>query len=58
MYYLCIVKLKIVTNMVKEITEQENDLIEAIRNYRKSYPNGKKELLYYAQVLFEELTDI
>lgn len=41
--------------MQKEITEEENDLIEAIRNYRRAYPNGKKELLYYAKQVFEEL---
>lgn len=47
--------------MKKEITEQENDLIEAIRNYRKTYPiypknaMEKRQLLEYAQELFDEL---
>lgn len=38
--------------MLKEITEQENDLIEAIRNYQRAYPNGHKELSKYARRLF------
>lgn len=41
--------------MLKEITEQENELIEAIRNYQKAYPFGAKELKRFAQVLFEEI---
>ena len=28
--------------MKKEITNEENDLIEAIRNYRRAYPMGRK----------------
>lgn len=28
--------------MKKEITEEENELIEAIRNYQRAYPNGGK----------------
>jgi hypothetical protein len=38
------------------LTQEEADLINAIRNYRNSYPNGHPELLYYAQRLFDELT--
>lgn len=41
--------------MVKEITEQENDLIEAIRNYRNSLHNESKELRRYAKILFDEM---
>lgn len=41
--------------MQKEITEQENDLIEAIRNYKKSYHNRSKEMRRYAQILFDEM---
>ena len=55
MYYLCIVKFKNNTNMVKEITEQENDLLEAMRNYKRAYPNGSKQLEYFARMLFEEM---
>lgn len=42
----------------KELNEKEAELIEAIRNYRKSYPNGYPQLLWYAQRLFDELTDL
>lgn len=38
--------------MNKEITEQENELLEAIRNYQRAYPNGQKELGKYARRLF------
>lgn len=41
--------------MKKEITNEENDLIEAIRNYKRAYPNGQKELLNYAIEVFEEM---
>jgi hypothetical protein len=41
--------------MIKEITNEENDLIEAIRNYKRAYPNGQKELLRYAVMVFEEM---
>ena len=41
--------------MIKEITEQENDLLEAIRNYKKSYHNKSTELKRYATILFEEM---
>ena len=41
--------------MKKEITSEENDRMEAIRNYKKAYPNGQKELLHYAVMLFEEM---
>ena len=41
--------------MKKEITNEENDLIEAIRNYKKAYPNGQKELLHDAVMLVEEM---
>lgn len=41
--------------MQKEITEEENDLIEAIRMYQKAFPNGNKELGRYAKILFDEM---
>ena len=40
-----------------EVTETEADMIAAIRNYVKSYPDGYPELLDYAQRLFDELID-
>ena len=30
-----------------ELTEEEKDLIESIRNYRKAYTNGSKNLEQY-----------
>ncbi len=41
--------------MLKEITEQENDLIEAIRNYKASYHNKSKQLRRFAKILFDEM---
>lgn len=38
-----------------KLTEKEEDLILALRNYRQSYPNGYPDLLDYAQQLFDEL---
>lgn len=40
------------------VTSEEQDLIEAIRNYCKSYPNGYPELLEYAQDIFDRMTDM
>ena len=37
------------------LTEKEAELIEAIRNYNKTYPDGYPQLLWYCQTLFEEL---
>lgn len=41
--------------MKVELTEQEFDLLEAIRNYRKSKHNPSWQLEEYAQELFNEL---
>lgn len=47
--------------MMKEetmkLSELEADLIRAIRNYKRSYPNGYPNLLDYATRLFDKLTD-
>lgn len=43
--------------MEKELTEKEWELIETIRNYKKAYPNGKKELEWYIEILLNELLD-
>jgi len=40
-----------------KFTEKEIDLIITIRNYRRSYPNGDPELLWYLERLFYELLD-
>lgn len=44
--------------MKKELTEEEVELIEAIRAYKRSYPNGHPQLLFYAQELFDEMTSV
>lgn len=41
-----------------KLTEKEEELIRAIRNYRKSFPNGYPQLLYYIQQIVDELTDL
>ncbi|MCM1517558.1 MAG: hypothetical protein NC117_02840 [Pseudoflavonifractor sp.] len=41
-----------------KLTEKEEELIRAIRNYRQSFPNGYPQLLYYIQQLLDELTDL
>jgi len=38
-----------------QVTPEEKDLIDAIRNHNKAFPNGHKELLWYAQSLFDDL---
>lgn len=43
--------------MLKEISEQENDLIEAIRNYQTSFHNKSRELKRFARILFDEMID-
>ena len=40
------------------LTEKKEELIRAIRNYQKSYPNGYPQMLYYIQQLVDELTDL
>ena len=40
-----------------KLTEKELDLIESIRNYKKSYHNGEPELRWYIEKLFNELLD-
>lgn len=37
------------------LTDKEFDLIMAIRNYKKSYPNGYPEIRWYIEKLFNEL---
>ena len=38
-----------------KVTPEERDLIESIRNYNKSFPDGYSELLWYAQRLFDNM---
>ncbi|MBR2888572.1 MAG: hypothetical protein IKB95_10120 [Bacteroidales bacterium] len=41
-----------------EVTPDEEELIAAIRNYCKTYPDGYPELLLYAQRLFDIMVDM
>lgn len=41
--------------MKKEITREEDELLEAIRNYKRAFPNGSDNLLGYARELFERM---
>lgn len=41
-----------------KVTKEEKELIEAIRNYQKSFPNGYPQLLWFCQQLFEALVDL
>jgi len=40
-----------------QLTDLEAELIQAIRNYKKAYPNGKDELEWYIQGLIDQLLD-
>ncbi len=37
-----------------ELTETEWDLIETVRNYKRSFPNGEPRLRFYINRLFGE----
>lgn len=45
------------SEITMKVTHQEEELIKAIRNYRNSYPNGHPELLDFAEMLFDDMTD-
>lgn len=38
-----------------EVTSEEFELLEAVRNYNKSYPDGYPQLLWFAQELFDNM---
>jgi len=40
-----------------EVSSDEEELITALRNYRKAYPNGEPWLLYYAQQVFDRISE-
>lgn len=40
---------------IMEVTPEERELLEAVRNYNKSFPDGYPQLLWYAQELFDNL---
>ena len=37
------------------VSGKEYELLEAIRNYNKSFPDGYPQLLWYAQELFDQM---
>jgi len=41
--------------VIMEVTEDESELLAAIRNYNKSFPDGYPQLLFYAQELFDNM---
>jgi hypothetical protein len=38
-----------------EVTYEEKELLESIRNYNRSFPDGYPELLWFAQELFDNI---
>lgn len=44
-------------DMTYKLTEEEVELIEAIRNFKNSKHNPSKELEEYAWILFQKLMD-
>jgi hypothetical protein len=42
-------------NEMMEVTPEERELLEAVRNYNKSFPDGFPQLLWYAQELFDNM---
>lgn len=42
-------------NEMMEVTPEERELLEAVRNYNKSFPDGYPQLLWYAQELFDNM---
>lgn len=38
-----------------EVTPEERELLESIRNYNRSYPNGYPQLLWDIQELFDKM---
>lgn len=40
------------------LTDQEAELIEGIRNYRRSYPNGSRDYIFYLRELFEDMLEM
>lgn len=52
-----IIFVLLIKRIIMKITNKEKDLIESIRNYRKAYPNGSKQLELYILDLLYELMD-
>ena len=41
----------------RKLTELEAEFIDAVRNYKKAYPNGCDELEWYIEGLYEKLLE-
>lgn len=54
-YSYCLIKI---FQIMEKLSDKEEELIAAIRNYRRGYPDSYPNLLYYAQQIFDELTDL
>ena len=46
-----------VMKRIIELTEREFDLIETVRNYKRSYPRGEPRLRWALRVMLEELIE-
>ena len=53
------VQLKTIQEMkrILELTELEYDLIETVRNYKRSYPRGEPNLRWSLRIMLEELLE-
>jgi len=40
------------------LSDQEAELIEGIRNYRRSYPNVSRNYVFYLRELFDEMLEM
>lgn len=50
--------VSIISDMKVELSDDEEELIAAIRNYRASFPDGHPQLLWYAVQCFDKLVDL
>lgn len=57
-YLQCLKNVNDMDKKTMKVTDEERELIEAIRNYQNSFPNGYPELLWYCQELFDKMVDL
>lgn len=43
--------------ITRKLTELEDEFIQAVRNYHKSFPNGSPELEWYIEGLYDQLLE-
>lgn len=41
-----------------KVTKEGKELIEAIRNYQRPFPNGYPQLLWFCTELFDKMVDL